>query len=65
LRFRYGGLEPERMTVEPRLEAAVDRAIGATPLGRPLYMLPTYTAMLDLRTILVERGVVQEFWRDR
>ena len=47
------------------LEAAVDRAIVATPPGRPLYMLPTYTAMLDLRSILVARGVAQEFWRDR
>ena len=65
LRFRYGGLEPERMTIEPSLEAAVDRAIVATPPGRPLYMLPTYTAMLDLRSILVARGVAQEFWRDR
>ncbi len=65
LRFRYGGFAPERMTIVERMEAAVDQAIAATPPGRPLYMLPTYTAMLELRSILVARGVAQEFWRDR
>ena len=65
LRFRYGGLDPERMRVVESIEAAVDSAIAGTPEGRPLYMLPTYTAMLDVRTILVQRGVAEEFWRDR
>lgn len=65
LRFRYAGLAPETLTVVEDLEAAVDRAVAATPDGRRLYMLPTYTAMLDLRRILAGRGVVEEFWRDR
>ena len=65
LRFRYAGLEGDRLSVVSNLEAAVDAAVAGTPPGRPLYMLPTYTAMLDLREILVERGVAQEFWRDR
>jgi len=65
LRFRYAGLEPERMDVVAELERAVDRAVAASPAGRPLYMLPTYTAMLDLRRILVRRGVAEDFWRDR
>ena len=65
LRFRYAGLESDRMRIAPDLETAVDQAVAATPPTRPLYMLPTYTAMLDLREILVKRGVAQEFWRDR
>jgi UDP-N-acetylmuramyl tripeptide synthase len=65
LRFRYAGLDPAKMDVVPSLRRAVDHAVGATPAGRRLYMLPTYTAMLDLREILVQRGVAQEFWRDR
>lgn len=65
LRFRYAGLAPDRMRIVTSLETAVDEAVAATPPGRPLYMLPTYTAMLDLRGILVKRGVAQEFWRDR
>lgn len=65
LRFRYAGLDGDRLSVTPNLEAAVDAAVAASPPGRPLYILPTYTAMLDLREILVGRGVAQEFWRDR
>lgn len=65
LRFRYGGIDPAVMQIVPDLEQAVDRAVADTPPQRPLYILPTYTAMLDLREILVRRGAAQEFWRDR
>ncbi len=65
LRFRYAGLDADRIAIHLDLEAAVDGAIAGTATGRPLYILPTYTAMLDLREILVGRGVAQEFWRDR
>jgi UDP-N-acetylmuramyl tripeptide synthase len=64
LRFRYAGLPAERMRVVPELGDAVDRAVASTPDGRSLYMLPTYTAMLALREILVKRGAAQAFWRD-
>jgi UDP-N-acetylmuramyl tripeptide synthase len=64
LRFRYAGLPGDKMQVVPDLERAVDRAMASTPAGRSLYMLPTYTAMLALREILVRRGAAQAFWRD-
>jgi UDP-N-acetylmuramyl tripeptide synthase len=65
LRFRYAGFPPERMRLVPDLERAVDAAVAAAPDGRPIPMLPTYTAMLDLRRILVRRGAAEAFWRDR
>ncbi len=65
LRFRYAGLEPGRMHLVEDLERAVDAALAAAPDGRPVSMLPTYTAMLDLRRILVRRGAAEAFWRDR
>jgi len=65
LRFRYAGLEPERMRVEPGLDAALDAALDAVPAGGVLYALPTYTAMLALREVLVRRGVAEDFWRER
>ena len=40
--------------------AARDRADG----GAPLFALPTYTAMLALRDLLAERGVVRSSWAD-
>jgi lipid II isoglutaminyl synthase (glutamine-hydrolysing) len=65
LRFRYAGLAPERMRVVPELEPALDAALAATPAGGTLYALPTYTAMLALREILVRRGAAGDFWRER
>ena len=29
----------------------------------PLYALPTYTALIELRTLLAPRGLAREFWR--
>lgn len=65
LRFRYGGLDADRVHVVDTTAAALDAALMALPEGRPLYALPTYTAMLDLRAELVARGVAQDFWHER
>ncbi len=55
VRLKYAGIPVERIAVEPRLEAALNRAAG-DGAGR-LYALPTYTAMLELRELLTRRGV--------
>jgi len=65
LRFLYAGLPRERIRVERDPGAALDAALADLPGGRPLYALPTYTAMLGLREILVRRGAVRDFWHDR
>jgi UDP-N-acetylmuramyl tripeptide synthase len=65
LRMRYAGHPPERMTVIPDPEDALDHALAATPAGGTLYVLPTYTAMLGLRETLVRRGAAEAFWRER
>jgi UDP-N-acetylmuramyl tripeptide synthase len=58
LRLKYAGVDPERITVEPDLAAALDLAVQGGD-GR-LFALPTYTAMLALRDLLVDRGVAGE-----
>jgi UDP-N-acetylmuramyl tripeptide synthase len=55
VRLKYAGIEPDRIAVEPDLEAGLDRAAAGAE-GR-LYALPTYTAMLELREVLTQRGV--------
>jgi UDP-N-acetylmuramyl tripeptide synthase len=64
LRFRYGGLDTERIEVVPSLEAALDRGLALTPAGGELVVLPTYTAMLALRRIVTERGLVRPYWEE-
>jgi lipid II isoglutaminyl synthase (glutamine-hydrolysing) len=56
LRLKYAGVAPERIAVEPDLPAALDRALAGEG---PLYALPTYTAMLALRDVLVARGAAR------
>lgn len=64
LRFRYSGLPPERMVVIPEVARALDAALTLAPESGRLHVLPTYTALLDLRGRLRRRGVVDAFWRD-
>ena len=64
LRFSYGGLAPERFDVRESLPDALDGAVAATPPGGVLYVLPTYTALLDLRAELVRRGAAHDFWHE-
>ena len=62
LRMTYGGLPQERLEVIPSLEAALDRGLSLVEAGTELVVLPTYTAMLALRGVLTDRGVVRPYW---
>jgi UDP-N-acetylmuramyl tripeptide synthase len=62
LRFAYGGFDRARLEVVPSLEQALDRGLELVPAGGELAVLPTYTAMLRLRAIAAERGLVRPYW---
>jgi UDP-N-acetylmuramyl tripeptide synthase len=62
VRLKYGTIAPEYITVEPELPRALDRALATLPDGETLFVLPTYTAMLELRDELSRRGWVRPFW---
>ena len=55
------GIDPARIEVEGSIEDSFDRAVAAA--DGPLYALPTYTALIELRTLLASRGLAREFWR--
>lgn len=52
VRLQYAGIPAERLQVVADLKTAVDQAIRQTGPCETLYILPTYTALLDLRFIL-------------
>jgi lipid II isoglutaminyl synthase (glutamine-hydrolysing) len=64
VRFKYGGVAPERIEVIPDLERALDRGLELTPPAGELIVLPTYTAMLALRRIAAARGLVRPYWEE-
>lgn len=74
LRLKYAGWPEERIEVVPGIEPALDTAVAsASEIGAPMgasnsegrrvFALPTYTALLELRKLLADRGLAREFWR--
>jgi lipid II isoglutaminyl synthase (glutamine-hydrolysing) len=60
MRLKYGGVGGDRLEVAGSIEAGLDRALAGGE--GPVYLLGTYTAMLELRAVLARRGVVRPYW---
>jgi UDP-N-acetylmuramyl tripeptide synthase len=62
LRMKYAGVDPARLhVVEDGPAGALDAAVRSG--SGPLYVLPTYTALLELKDLLAERGLAPGHWR--
>ncbi len=64
VRLKYAGVPPTQIRVTPELRGALDAALAGLPAGATLFVLPTYTAMLELREELASRGWVRQFWEE-
>ena len=62
LRLKYAGVAPKRLAVHSEPEAAMAAAARAAAPGSGVYILPTYSAMLEARAVLVRQGRLQPFW---
>ena len=72
VRLKYAGIHGPRATghgplpavvVESDLGLALDQAVHHTPAGGTLHVVPTYTALLELRGLLTRRGALRPYWR--
>ncbi len=61
VRLQYAGIPAEVIEVEHAYDQALRRALDRAGTGR-LFVLPTYTAMLALRSVLERWGAVRGFW---
>jgi lipid II isoglutaminyl synthase (glutamine-hydrolysing) len=61
LRLKYAGWPEEAIEVVPGIAGSLDAAVAKAE--RRLFALPTYTALLELRKLLADRGLAKEFWR--
>jgi len=61
LRLKYAGLDPSLIEVEGSITGSLDRAVAGA--AGTLFALPTYTALLELRTLLSSRGLAEDYWR--
>ena len=60
LRLKYAGWPEGAIEVVPGIGASLDSAVEG---AERLFALPTYTALLELRKLLADRGLAEEFWR--
>jgi lipid II isoglutaminyl synthase (glutamine-hydrolysing) len=60
VRLKYAGWPVERIEVREGIAPSLDRALEEG--SGPLYALPTYTALIELRTLLADRGLAPEYW---
>lgn len=63
LRLKYGGFNTDRLLVEEDSLKALESAIERTDKS-DIFVIPTYTAMLELRKKLESLGVTKGFWKD-
>jgi UDP-N-acetylmuramyl tripeptide synthase len=60
LRLKYAGWPQDAIQVVEPIGRSLDDAVSAAP--ERLFALPTYTALLELRTLLADRGLAADFW---
>jgi UDP-N-acetylmuramyl tripeptide synthase len=60
VRLKYAGIDPAVIQVSAAIDASLDEAVREA--GDRLFALPTYTALLELRTLLAGRGLAREYW---
>ncbi len=61
VRLKYAGVPVDRLEVEPILSTALEKALSAAQSGR-VFVLPTYTALLELQSLLASEGLTRPFW---
>ena len=60
LRCAIAGVPP--VVVEPDIPTALQQALAMTPPGGRLEVVPTYTAMLEVRELLARRAGASRYW---
>ena len=63
VRLKYAGIYSSRISLVKDYPALVDEALAKTQNNETFYILPTYTAMLDIRKVLKRRFGLKEFWK--
>ena len=63
LRLKYAGIPEDGILIEHDENKLIDRLIEASGENETIYLLPTYTAMLDIRKNLKDRFKLKDFWK--
>ena len=59
VRIKYAGIDESMISEERNYETLVNK-LSESKI--PVFIMPTYTALLDLRTVIVRHTGGSEFW---
>lgn len=62
-RLKYAELGIKTYIV-PKIDAGFDKGVSLVTDQETLFVLPTYTAMLDLQKLLNKKGLIKNFWKN-
>ena len=58
LRFKYANADMNTITIESDVNLAINKSLMQTGSQETLYILATYTAMLEVRKLLTGKGIL-------
>lgn len=64
VRLKYAGVSTEKIRVIESIPSALQEAVNLTSATGTLRIMPTYTAMLELRSHMGELGWVEPYWEE-
>ena len=62
LRLKYAGIKTD--SLNSNISEALEAAYNSLPAGETLFVFPTYTAMLEIKSSLAKKGYGGKFWED-
>jgi len=63
VRLKYAGIYTNKIKIIKEYNELITTGVSKTGEGQNFYILPTYTAMLDLRKLLAGKYGLKEFWK--
>lgn len=63
VRLKYAGIYTDKIRLIKDYAALINEGLSKTLPGSSFYVLPTYTAMLDVRKVLKNKFGLKEFWK--
>lgn len=63
VRLKYAGIFTDKINIIKDYSELINTGLSRTASGHNFYILPTYTAMLEIRKILKGKFGLKEFWK--
>ncbi|MCR4434522.1 MAG: Mur ligase family protein [Clostridiales bacterium] len=63
VRLKYAGVYTDKIHILKDYNQLINTGLSRTKPGHSFFILPTYTAMLDIRKILKKKFGLKEFWK--